>query len=285
MIGARPPLNRCSGRISYKGLDATTGGLMFQRLFFVLCALAAAALPAASLSVADERPLTVFAAASTREAMEGIAGAFEEETGTKVVFSFAGTGTLARQVEAGAPADLFVSADAAWMDYVRDQDAVSADTIVEFASNGLVLVGPEESPVLELSPENLHAVLETGRLAMADPETVPAGRYGKAALVTLGLWPTVSARLAPMENVRIALASVARGDAPLALVYRTDAMVEPAVAVVAELPQQSHPPIRYLAALTSSRTNPAAPAFLEFLNGPRAREILHSLGFLTDKVN
>lgn len=258
---------------------------MFQRLFFVLCALAAAALPAAPLSAADERPLTVFAAASTREAMEGIADAFEEETGTKVVFSFAGTGALARQVEAGAPADLLVSADAAWMDYVLDHDAVSADSIIEFASNALVLVGPEESPALELTPESLHAALRDGRLAMADPETVPAGRYGKAALETLGLWSSVSVQLAPMENVRIALASVARGDTPLALVYRTDALVEPAVAVVANLPPESHPPIRYLAALSSARTHPSAPDFLAFLEGPRAREILHSLGFVTDKVN
>ncbi|POF33009.1 molybdate ABC transporter substrate-binding protein [Roseibium marinum] len=253
---------------------------MFQRLIIVLCLLTAAILPAAA-----ERPLTVFAAASMREAMEGIGGAFEEQTGTEVVFSFAGTGTLARQVEAGAPADLFVSADAAWMDYVRNHDAVRADAIFEFASNALVLVGPENSPAIELTPDSLHAALKGERLAIADPETVPAGRYGKAALENLGLWSTVSAQLAPMENVRIALASVARGDTPLALVYRTDALVEPAVAVVADLPRESHPPIRYLAALTSVQSHPAAPAFLKFLAAPRAREILHSLGFLTDKVD
>ncbi|PVB60049.1 molybdate ABC transporter substrate-binding protein [Labrenzia sp. 011] len=252
---------------------------MFQRLFFILCLFVVMVLPAAA-----QTPLTVFAAASMREAMEGIAAAFEEETGTDVVFSFAGTGTLARQVEAGAPADLFVSADAAWMDYVRDRDAVRADTILEFASNALVLVGPENSQAVTLTPDGLRAALGSGRLAIADPETVPAGRYGKAALEYLGLWASVSARLAPMENVRIALASAARGDTPLALVYRTDALVEPAVVIAATLPGDSHPPIRYLAALTSAHTHPAAPAFLKYLAGARAQEILRSLGFVTDKV-
>ena len=121
-------------------------------------------------------------------------------------------------------------------------------------------------------------------MAIADPDTVPAGRYAKAALESLWLWQAVSARLAPMENVRVALAAVARGDTPLGLVYRTDAAVEPDVAVIAELPRGSHPKIRYLAALTSTQSNPDASAFLDCLEKPRALDILHSLGFLTDKM-
>lgn len=250
---------------------------MFRRLLVVMVLLSLALAPASA-----QRPLTVFAAASMREAMERISAAFEEETGTEIVLSFAGTGLLARQVEAGAPADIFVSADSAWMNYVRERDAVKAESIREIASNGLVLVGASGSQAIELKPEGLLAVLNGGRMAIADPETVPAGRYGKAALENLGLWRTVSLHLAPMENVRIALTSVARGDTPLGLVYSTDAAIEPGVAVVAKLPQSSHPRIRYLAALTTTRTHPSAQAFVDFLEEPRAQEVLHSLGFLTD---
>ncbi|MEM9634613.1 MAG: molybdate ABC transporter substrate-binding protein [Pseudomonadota bacterium] len=253
---------------------------MFRRLFYLCLVFLAFLLPATA-----QAPLTVFAAASMREAMERIGTAFEDETGNKVVFSFAGTGTLARQVEAGAPADLFVSADVDWMDYVVEQDAVRSDTVRPIASNALVLIGAADGPKVELVPGELETALGGGRMAIADPDTVPAGRYGKAALESLELWQTVGARLAPMENVRIALASVARGDTPLGIVYRTDAVVEPAVAVLAEFPASTHPKIEILAALTTDGSHPAAEPFLEFLQQPRAREILHSLGFLTDKVN
>ncbi|WP_428687265.1 molybdate ABC transporter substrate-binding protein [Roseibium sp.] len=253
---------------------------MFRRLFFLIALLPV--FPAVAL--AQSASLTVFAAASLKEAMEQVGTAFEEETGTRVVFSFAGTGTLARQVEAGSPAEVFLSADAAWMDYVRDRDAVKAETIREIASNALVLIGPAGSPPIQLTAGALEERLEEGRLAIADPDTVPAGRYGAAALESLGLWQAVSGRLAPMENVRVALAAVARGDTPVGLVYRTDATVEPDVAVLAEFPQASHPRIQYLAALTSTQAHPAAAAFLAYLEEARAREILHSLGFLTDKV-
>ncbi len=253
---------------------------MFPRFAFLIAVLLA--FPATAL--AQSSTLTVFAAASLREAMEKIGTAFEEETGTRIVFSFAGTGILARQVEAGSPAALFLSADTAWMDYVRDAGAVKPETIREIASNALVLVGPAGSPAVALTAKDLTARLEDGRMAIADPDTVPAGRYGKAALESLGLWPAVSGRLAPMENVRVALAAVARGDTPLGLVYRTDAAVEPDVSVLAELPQDSHPRIRYLAALTGPQSPPVAPAFLAYLETPRAQEILQSLGFLTDKM-
>lgn len=250
---------------------------MFRRLLLVAVLTLTALLPARA-----EQPLTVFAAASLREAMEAVGTAFEAETGTRVVFSFAGTGTLARQIEAGAPADVFLSADEAWMDYVRDAGAVDPDTIRTFASNALVLIGPEDGEPLELSPDTLSARLGPHRLAMADPETVPAGRYGKAVLENLGLWPAVSGSLAPMENVRVALTAVARGDTPLGLVYRTDALIEPDVAILHEFPQDSHPEIRYLAARTVSADHAAATAFLAFLSSQAATEALHSLGFVAD---
>ena len=252
---------------------------MYARLFPIIAVLAALLAPAAAAS-----DLTVFAAASMREAMERIASGFEEETGTKVVFSFAGTGALARQIEAGAPADLFVSADADWMDYVTENGSVDAASVRQIASNALVLVGANGAAALELEASKIADFLDDQRMAMADPDTVPAGRYGRTALENLGLWQSVAGRLAPMENVRIALASVARGDTPLGLVYRTDAQVEPNVAVLAVLPISSHPEIRYLAAVTETSAHPAAEPFLDYLTGPDAREILQSLGFVTDKV-
>jgi len=245
----------------------------------VFAVLALLACQSAALA---ERPLTVFAAASLREALEEIGDAFETRTGTAPVFSFAGTGTLARQVEAGAPADVFLSADAAWMDYTREAGAVRADTVFEFASNALVLVGPAGSPALNPDANAVKTRLAGHRLAIADPDTVPAGRYGKAALQSDGLWQAVSGALAPMENVRVALGAVARGDTPLGLVYRTDALVEPGVAILYTFPPDSHPRIRYLAASTASASHPGAAAFLAFLAGPEAREILRSFGFVAD---
>ncbi|WP_269584743.1 molybdate ABC transporter substrate-binding protein [Roseibium sp. Sym1] len=248
-----------------------------RRLLFISVLMLSTLLPTRAAE-----PLTVFAAASLREAMEAIGAAFEEETGTAVVFSFAGTGTLARQIEAGAPADVFISADAAWMDYVRDAGVVEADTIRDFASNAIVLIGAKGSAALEPAAADLQERLDGHRLAMADPDTVPAGRYGKAALEHQGLWSTVSHALAPMENVRVALTAVVRGDTPAGLVYRTDALIEPGVTILYEFPEGSHPRIRYLAALTGEGDRGAASQFLDFLAGPAAQEVLRSLGFVAD---
>jgi len=252
---------------------------MHKRLCLIIAFMEALLPPVAAAS-----ELTVFAAASMREAMERIASKFEEETGTRIVFSFAGTGTLARQVEAGAPADLFISADADWMDYVAENGGVAPASVRQIASNKLVLIGASDTAGLDLNAAQITGFLDGQRMAMADPDTVPAGRYGKAAMENLGLWQSVSGLLAPMENVRIALASVARGDTPLGLVYRTDAEIEPDVAILATFPVSSHPEIRYLAAVTELSGNPAATPFLDFLTSPDAQEILQSLGFVTDKV-
>ncbi|WP_209008513.1 molybdate ABC transporter substrate-binding protein [Roseibium polysiphoniae] len=222
--------------------------------------------------------ITVFAAASMTEALTEIGQAFEASTGTEVVFSFAGTGTLARQIEAGAPADVFVSADEAWMDYVSAKGAVKPDTIRAVAANTLVLIGSEEAKPLRLKPDEISQRLAGNRLAIADPETVPAGRYGKDALEATGLWQGVSGTLAPMDNVRVALASVARGDTPLGLVYGSDALVEPRVKVLAVFPEESHPKIRYPAAETTEASEEAA-VFMAFLLRAEAQDIFRRLGF------
>ncbi|MEP3430024.1 MAG: molybdate ABC transporter substrate-binding protein [Roseibium sp.] len=227
--------------------------------------------------------MTVFAASSLSEAMDQIGHAFGNETGTEIVFSFAGTGTLARQIQAGAPADMFVAADSDWMDYLVEDGAVQSETIKVIASNSLVLIGPKDASPNDLTSEAILAVLDSARLAIADPETVPAGRYGKVALEHLKLWSDVETRLAPMENVRVALASVARGDTPLGLVYATDAAIEPNVSVVAEIPTDSHPKIEYPAALTDVSSHPQSDAFLTYLTGTKAQNILRSLGFVADK--
>lgn len=229
-----------------------------------------------------EPPVTVFAAASMREALEAIGEAFSNNTGITPVFSFAGTGTLARQIEAGAPADVFVSADEDWMDYVVDAGSVGEETVHDVASNALVLVGQKGAGPLSVTPDGVSTFLKGHRLAMADPDTVPAGRYGREALTRLSLWPVVAGSLAPMDNVRVALASVARGDTPLGLVYETDARIDPGVAILFRFPPDSHPPIRYLAGLTTSQTNPSAAAFKAFLEGSEAKQILRSFGFVVD---
>ncbi|WP_417667932.1 molybdate ABC transporter substrate-binding protein [Roseibium sp.] len=246
----------------------------FVRIFSALSIV----LALASGGARAEDKLTVYAAASMSDALTEVGKAFELESGTKVVFSFAGTGTLARQIEAGAPADVFVSADEAWMAYVTERGGVKPDTVSIIARNSLVLVGPVDADPLSLTAEDLSARLGADRLAMADPDTVPAGRYGKAALKETGLWQTVSGQLAPMDNVRVALASVARGDTPLGIVYGSDALIEAKVKVLVEFPDNSHPEIRYPAGLVAGRGEKGSE-FLNFLTGDKAQAIFLRYGF------
>jgi len=222
--------------------------------------------------------ITVFAAASMTDALKRIGAAYTDKSGTGVVFSFAGTGALARQIEAGAPADVFISADEAWMAYVEKAGAVKPESIRPIAANSLVLVGPATAEPLALEAEALAGRLDGNRLAIADTETVPAGRYGKAALQATGLWDVVADRLAPMDNVRVALASVARGDTPLGVVYRSDAHVEPKVRILAVFPAESHPAIVYPAAATTDAGDDAR-GFLDFLTGSEAQAIFTDSGF------
>ena len=216
-------------------------------------------------------PVTVFAAASLKTALEEAARPFTAQTGISVRFSFAASSALARQIEAGAPADLFISADVDWMDYVAARNLVRPDTRRDLLGNRIVLVAPADGPAaVDLKPGALDLALKGGRLSVASVATVPAGRYGRAALESLGLWGEVSGRLAEAENVRAALAFVARGETPLGVVYATDAAAEPRVKVVARFPEGSHPPIVYPAALTTTARGDEPARFLAALRSPAA---------------
>lgn len=224
--------------------------------------------------------VTVFAAASLKTAMDRIAPAFAEETGHKAVVSLAGSSALARQIEAGAPADVFISANEAWMDRLEDAGAVRPETRVDLLGNRIVLVAsdPDAAPV-EIAPGfDLAGLLGDERLAMALVDAVPAGIYGKAALESLGVWEAVAPKVAQADNVRAALALVAAGEAPYGIVYATDAAAEDDVTVVGTFPEDTHPPIVYPAAETVE-AGPGASAFMAFLQGPAARAVFEREGF------
>lgn len=231
---------------------------------------------------AADRVLTVFAAASLTDVLQPIGSAFTARTGQAVRFSFAASSVLARQIESGAPADVFISADHDWMDYLQERRLIRADTRSDVAGNALVLIAPADSRLaLKVAPGfALAAALgPTGRLAMADPAAVPAGRYARQALTQLGVWSSVQQRSVAADNVRTALNFVARGEAPLGIVYATDARSESRVRVVALFPAGSHDPIVYpAAALTSA--GPQAAAFVQFLSDPAARAAFTAGGFL-----
>ncbi|PWV98906.1 molybdate transport system substrate-binding protein [Hoeflea marina] len=228
---------------------------------------------------AGER-VTVFAAASLKTALDPLARDWSASTGNTAVMSYAGSSALAKQIEAGAPADVFISADLAWMDYLAERKQVRAGSVTRLLGNRIVLIAPADSSVaLDIAPGlDLAGALGEGRLAMANVEVVPAGRYGKAALTALGVWDSVAGRTAQAENVRAALALVALGEAPLGVVYATDAAAEPKVKVVASFPEDSHPPIIYPVALTAA-AKPVAADFLAFLQGEAARRGFEAQGF------
>jgi len=232
---------------------------------------------------AEDRPqpeLTVFAAASMSDVLTDIGNAFEAKTGVHVRFSFAASSALARQVESGAPADVFVSADVDWMDYLEQRSLIDKATRRNVAGNRLVLIAPQDSRVdLKIAPGfDLLRALGDGRLATGDPASVPAGRYAREALTSLGVWQQVESRLVPAENVRVALAYVSRGEVPLGIVYETDALVDPRVKVIDVFPENTHPPIVYPAAATA-RAQPEAASFVEFLGDAAARALFSKYGF------
>jgi molybdate transport system substrate-binding protein len=224
--------------------------------------------------------VTVFAAASLKTALDQVAAGFMAETGHEVRISYAGSGALARQIMAGAPADLFISAAPEWMDQVDGTGLVQEGTRRDFLGNRLVLVSAAAGTA-EIGPAfDLKARLGGGKLAMALVEAVPAGQYGKAALEALGLWESVAPQVAQADNVRAALALVALGEAPLGVVYATDAVAEPRVHVVGVFPEESHPPITYPVALLEGGTDPADRAFYEALQGDVARAVFSAQGFV-----
>jgi molybdate transport system substrate-binding protein len=233
-----------------------------------------------SPALADE--ITVFAAASTTEAINEIAHRFQKGTGITVRVSVAGSSALARQIEYGAPADLFLSANSAWMDYLQERKLIDPASRIDLATNRLVLIAPASSPVrLDLADgANLAGALQGGRFALPDPDHVPAGIYGKQALMALHLWRQVQSRIVPASNVRSALALVSRGEASLGVVYATDAAIQPEVRIIGTFPQESHSLITYPAAIVSGRRRPASERLLDFMKGPVGREIFMRRGFL-----
>ncbi|RDD70741.1 molybdate ABC transporter substrate-binding protein [Paracoccus versutus] len=242
-----------------------------MRLSFLAAALIALA-PAAQ---ADE--ITIFAAASLKDALDEIAATWQESHGDTVVISYAGSSQLAKQIQEGAPADLFISASSSWMDAVQESGGIDPATRRDLLGNTLVLVGtgkPAEAPVTELP-----GLLGDGKLAMAMVDSVPAGQYGKEALTSLGLWDQVEGQVAQADNVRAALKLVATGEAPLGIVYGSDAVAEPGVGVVATFPVDSHEKITYPAAVTTGADTPQAAAFLDSLSQEPARSVFESQGF------
>lgn len=241
-------------------------------------ALLAALTGCATARAAD---VTVFAAASLKDALTQVGKDYQAKTGHTAVFSFAASSVLARQIENSQGADVFVSADIDWMDYLEKKNLIAPGTRRNLLGNHLVMVAPADSKItVKIAPHfNLAGALNGGRLAIADPASVPAGIYGKAALTRLGVWDSVTDHLAPAENVRAALAFVARGETPLGIVYTTDALSEPRVRIAGQFPDSSHAPIVYPAALTKD-AKPVAREFLDYLSSAEARGIFRSNGFI-----
>ena len=236
--------------------------------------LAVAPLPALAADV------TVFGAASLADALKEIAANYRKASGREVAVSLAASSQLARQIENSAGADIFISADLDWMDYLDNKGLIEHDTRENLLGNRLVLVAGKDSNIsIAIAPHfDLLGALRGGRLAMADPDLVPAGKYGRAALTSLGVWNGVADRVVDAENVRVALAYVARGEAPLGIVYETDAKADPNVKVAGIFPENSHRPILYPAALVKD-PKPEARTFLAYLAAPASRAVFEKDGF------
>jgi molybdate transport system substrate-binding protein len=224
----------------------------------------------------------VLAAASLKNALDEMAGQYQKRSNEKIAVSYASSSTLARQIENGAPADIFVSADLEWMDYVEKHNLLKTGTRVNLLRNDIVLIAPADSKASIVIRRRfpLATLLGDGRLAMGDPDHVPAGKYGKAALEFLDVWPAVAGRIARAENVRAALVLVSRGEAPFGIVYRTDAAADPKVKVVGAFPAGSHPPVVYPAAMLAAGRNPGAEKFLAFMKSAEAMNIFRKHGFV-----
>ena len=253
---------------------------MLNRRSWLGLALAAPFLP--GVARAQGGGMVVFAAASLKTALDEIAATWAKDTGKSAPrLSYAASSALARQMEQGAPADLFISADLDWMDYAAGKNLIKADTRFNLLGNKIVLIAPRDSKTtIDVKQGfDLAKALAGGKLSMGNVDAVPAGKYGKAALEKLGAWTAVKDSIAQAENVRAALVLVARGEAPLGIVYGTDAAAEPGVKIVATFPADSHPPITYPAALARESKNADASSFLDFLRSAKARAVFEKQGF------
>ena len=248
------------------------------------CACVLAWMAAAPPTSAAEDKIIVFAAASLKTVLDSVAAAYGDASGAPPTTSYAGTPTLARQIEQGAPADIVITADERWMDYLQERGLVPGRIHRPLLGNRLVVIVPAGAGPLAHDLSDLMTLLGAdGRLALADTEAVPAGRYARAALEDLGLWTAVSGRTVESDNVRSTLAFVSRGEAPAGIVYATDAAAEPNVTVAAEIPAESHPPIRYAAAMTKD-ADPGAETFFDYLVTPEAVAIFRAHGFIVPET-
>ena len=252
---------------------------MLSRRLAAICLFAA--LAGAPLTAHAQETLTVFAAASMKNALDDLNKSFTEKTGIKVAASYAASSALIKQIEAGAPADIFISADLDWMTYGLDKKAIAPKSNFNLLGNRLVLIAPKDSELsdVKIGPSfDIAALAGDGRIATGDVRAVPAGKYAKAALEKLGAWAKAESKLAMTENVRAALALVGRGEVPLGIVYETDAKVEPNVKIVGAFPVNSHPAIVYPVALTAT-AKPGAKKYLDFLRTATALVIFERYGF------
>lgn len=254
--------------------------MMTRRLVaaFALALMSGAVAPPAS---AQEKTLTVFAAASMKNALDEVDAAYTAKSGIKIVASYAASSALAKQLEQGAPADIFVSADTEWMDYTIDKKSVNAATRVNLLGNAIVLIAPKDSKIEAVTIAagfDLATLAGDGKIATGDVKAVPVGKYAKAALEKLGSWSAAEPKFAMTENVRAALTLVARGEAALGIVYATDAKIEPGVKIIATFPADSHPPIIYPIAATSS-AKPDTTDYLTFLRSAPAKLVFEKYGF------
>jgi molybdate transport system substrate-binding protein len=247
----------------------------------ICCALAVVLLMSLNAAIGAAGQVTVFAAASTTNALSDIGRLFGEKKMGDVVFSFASPSTLAKQIENGAPANLFVSADLAWMDYLEKKEMVEPGTRINLLGNRLVLIAPTDNKVnVNITPAlDISKLLSGGRLSTGDPSHVPVGKYAQQALTKLGLWEKVKEHVAGARDVRSALMLVERGEAPLGIVYATDAAISKKVRIIGVFPKDSHPQIVYPVALVKGNVTPVAKDFLEFLRGPEAGALFEKYGF------
>jgi molybdate transport system substrate-binding protein len=254
--------------------------ILYQRVFTLFAfALAASSLLASGRVIAS--PVSVYAAASTKDALDAIAQAFTEQSKVETRRVYAGSNALAQQIANGAPASIFISADDAWMDFVHQRGLLVDGTRQNLLSNELVLIAPATSSTRILIENEfpLAQWLGRDRLAVANPDTVPAGKYAKAALTSLGVWKSVENKLARAENVRAALTYVVRGETPFGVVYRSDALLEPRVRIVASFPKSTHADINYPVAIVRTNDSADARRFMSFLSSDTAKAIWRKFGF------
>jgi len=253
---------------------------MLRRTFIAIFAVFVVATSLATGARADD--VVVFAAASLKDSLDAINADWQKAAGKHATISYAASSALAKQIEAAAPADVFISADLDWMDYLDKKNLIAKGATHNLLGNSLVLIAPAEgSPApVDIAPGfPLAKMLGGGKLAMADPNAVPAGKYGKAALTKLGVWDSVSGSVAAAENVRACLLLVARGEAPYGIVYKTDAAIEPKVKIVGTFPADAVPPIIYPIGKVASSKNPDDATFISYLSSPDATKQFEHYGF------